>query len=608
MYVIIPLGGIGSRYAKFSFLPKPLAYAEGERILSRVLKSLNFEGFTPIIVYNRSLLKYNFENIFKSVCPENTIFLPLTRETKGAADTVNFVFENLELDESKPFISIDSDTVLLEDVLQNFRNDPDNVVYYFEDKGSDNIYSYLSLDNERVVQFEEKIRISNNACIGAYGFSSISVFKELRASSNQKDPSEQYLSKLIKSGLEKCSFKGRQISKGQILGTPKELKLWAATGTLAFYPKRFCFDLDGTLFHFPEVKGDYTTAKPVQNHINLVRFLKEQGHYIIIYTANGMLTYDGDIEAIKENRLPIIEANLQKHGVPYDEIIVGKPLAHFYIDDLAFNPYNNLNNVLGVDVPFVETRESNSIRFEGKEVYKITSNDGELYYYANIPEAVEDLFPASRFNAEGIVIERINGLSFYQLLLEDIFEEKDMKLLFNALERLHSIPPKNLGDIYANYCQKMEDRTPEELKSLPEYTLVYNKLKEYESLELGTRATIHGDSVLTNIFLTVDKQIKFIDMRGKLGNTLTTDGDKLYDYAKLWQSLNGYSEVLSLQFDLRHATELKNAFLEQVTLAVGEKAAEYLPYITASLFFTLIPLHPEERKGHFLSIISDLVS
>lgn len=64
---------------------------------------------------------------------------------------------------------------------------------------------------------------------------------------------------------------------------------------------------------------------------------------------------------------------------------------------------------------------------------------------------------------------------------------------------------------------------------------------------------IHGDPVLSNILLEKKegghKSVKFIDMRGCLGQRLTQAGDINYDLSKLYQSLNGYDYMLLDVFD-----------------------------------------------------------
>ena len=48
---------------------------------------------------------------------------------------------------------------------------------------------------------------------------------------------------------------------------------------------------------------------------------------------------------------------------------------------------------------------------------------------------------------------------------------------------------------------------------------------------------IHGDPVFSNVLLTDESTVKLIDMRGALGDVLTTQGDVTYDLSKVYQSL-----------------------------------------------------------------------
>ena len=70
------------------------------------------------------------------------------------------------------------------------------------------------------------------------------------------------------------------------------------------------------------------------------------------------------------------------------------------------------------------------------------------------------------------------------------------------------------------------------------------KLQDYEEKNKGRKKVIHGDTVFTNIIINNHGKIKFIDMRGKVGDKLTIYGDWLYDWAKIYQSIIGYDEIL----------------------------------------------------------------
>ncbi|KZZ68263.1 capsular biosynthesis protein, partial [Oleiphilus sp. HI0130] len=72
-----------------------------------------------------------------------------------------------------------------------------------------------------------------------------------------------------------------------------------------------------------------------------IREYKAQGFDIVISTARNMRTYEGNVGKINVHTLPVIMAWLDKHNIPYDEIIVGKPWCGyegFYVDDKSVRP------------------------------------------------------------------------------------------------------------------------------------------------------------------------------------------------------------------------------------------------------------------------------
>ena len=96
---------------------------------------------------------------------------------------------------------------------------------------------------------------------------------------------------------------------------------------------RFCFDLDGTLC----IGKPYTYAKPIWKRIEMVRKLKKAGHTIIISTARGMSTYEGNVGACVAAYGAMTCKQLEEWGVSYDEMHFGKPGADVYVDDKALN-------------------------------------------------------------------------------------------------------------------------------------------------------------------------------------------------------------------------------------------------------------------------------
>jgi uncharacterized HAD superfamily protein len=89
----------------------------------------------------------------------------------------------------------------------------------------------------------------------------------------------------------------------------------------------YCFDIDGTLC--TNTDGDYEQAAPFQGRIDVVKQLHASGHKIKLFTARGSTT--------GIDWRPLTEQQMHDWGVPYDELIMGKPEADVFIDDKAHN-------------------------------------------------------------------------------------------------------------------------------------------------------------------------------------------------------------------------------------------------------------------------------
>lgn len=102
---------------------------------------------------------------------------------------------------------------------------------------------------------------------------------------------------------------------------------------------RLVFDLDHTIcipnLEFAGVERRYAQAQPIQHVIDIMRRLHEEGAYIIIHTARRMVTHDGNLAEIEREVGDLTRKWLADHGVPYDELVFGKPYGDLYIDDKA---------------------------------------------------------------------------------------------------------------------------------------------------------------------------------------------------------------------------------------------------------------------------------
>jgi capsule biosynthesis phosphatase len=646
MILLIPIGGLGTRFSKLGYKkPKPLIDVLGKPILFWLLDNLDLSasgqpgskrkthrGIAPwtkiVIPYNPSLSEYRFEDLLKKTYPKlDFLFVKLLGDTEGASHTIKLALEELEKlkYEDENILCLDSDNFYTTNVIKRFVElENKNVVITFEDKTETPIYSYCKTKNNKIIEIKEKEKISDYASCGGYGFNSwkqllktINIIMEKKIKQKNEYYTSTVISYLIKNNNE---FNILNINKNDFvcLGTPLQVRLFCNN-----YPKysidlaekinkkRFCFDLDNTLVTFPVISGDYTSVKPIQENINFLKYLKNFGHEIIIYTARRMKTHKGNNGKLLRDIGKITFDTLEKFDIPYDEIYFGKPHADYYIDDLAVNAFENLEKELGFYKNNIDPRSFNSVESVSISLYRKKSDDlsGEIYYYKNIPNEIKDLFPIMiRNDVENkwYDMEKINGIPISKLYLSEELTIENLDVIFKSVERIHNIKCKldNKINIYKNYVNKLENRYKlidygEFRDSEKIYVELKNYFENYEKNDNGEKSVIHGDTVFTNIMINQFGKIKLIDMRGKVGNKLTIFGDKFYDLAKIYQSLTGYEEVLGNKIiSSSYKNNLKKHFEKTF-----HKDLDKIKMIKKLLVFTLIPLHDKNNRHKLWELI-----
>jgi len=619
MQIILPIGGIGKRFKDEGYSqPKPFVKILGKQVIFWVIENLKIDiNDYILIIYNKELAQYNFENVIFNRFPKlNIEFLCLPYESKGAVETLSYGFQNSKkIVKSEPFVSLDCDTFYTEDIVSKYKTIKGNAIFYFKDYNINPIFSYIELKDDKVVAIKEKEKISDNANTGAYCFESVEKFlyySEKILSSKVLTKNEFYISSvydLMTKNNE--TITGIEVKNFHCLGTPLQLKMFGGYEH-NIEKKRICFDLDNTLVTYPIIPGDYTSVKPILKNIEQVRFLKKLGHEIIIYTARRMKTHQGNVNKVIADIGQITFNTLRDFDIPYDEVCFGKPFAHLYVDDLAINPYvNDIEKEFGYYQTEILPRNFNTIEKTPNTIIKQSVSDkinGEIFWYKNIPEKIKKFFPQIiSIKDNYIEIEKINGLTFSYMLIENSLKENHLEQLLNTIDEIHNCEFNDINiNIYDNYINKTIQRYIDYDYSPFQdsdriFKIIISKCREYEQKGLGKKLIIHGDPVFTNIFLDNKHNIKMIDMNGKQRNVLTILGDSFYDYAKIYQSLTGYDFILAGKKIVEN--DLKKYFEKYFIEKFGEEQFYYLKYLTASLYFSLIPLHDNEKCQDYYKCI-----
>ena len=592
MNIIIPLGGIGERFSNYGYTrPKPLIRVLGKEIIFWVLDSLNISKDDIVYLpYNEFLDAYNFKEVVNSMYPK--IKLTSLPPTKGPSETIKICINHFKI-EGK-IVLLDGDNWYEEDIISKVREFKNNSCVYFNSISLEPLFSYLELEGDKIVDIKEKTKISNNANTGCYVFNdSNQVLNYINSIEKNGD---FYISdiiyKMINSGIEFSSYK---IDKYHVLGTPQQIIQFSKSFSIE--PKRFVFDLDNTLVTFPKIEGDYSSVMPIPKTIKYLRNLKKQGHYIIIYTARRMRTHGSNVGAIVADIGETTMNTLKEFDIPYDEIVFGKPYAHFYIDDLMINPKTDLNKELGFYMEDVEPRHFNKLVYDSEVVTKLSNDnklEGESYYYNEIQKyPIRKYFPKLISAEKGkLIMEKIDGSNFSTLYINEILTTDHIDKLLSTIKEIHSTDSNGKFKHYYDYNEKLKQRF--ELFEYKKYGIDTNDFFDPSLSSLkGEYKIIHGDLVFTNIILDNAGKLKFVDVKGMLGTELSIYGDKYYDYAKAYQSLVGYDEIL---LDKEINQSYKNKLIFHFEDHFSENEIKRIKKITKSLLLSLLPLHNEPNK------------
>ncbi|CAE8582461.1 unnamed protein product [Polarella glacialis] len=517
-------------------------------------------------------------------------------------------------------------------------------------------FSYLRLgEHGEIREVKEKVKISSYANAGSYIFRTSREFR-FAAEALLEKPEEAakgglYASSLMTWMMERGErFEGIQVQYNEfsMVASPPQLETFICKVSSGSIPMsramRFCFDLDGTLVTQKGYADGVPSCEPIPQAIALVRQLHAAGHTIIVTTSRGMTTSGSVGSAVASVGRQTIQL-LTELDIPYDELHFGKPHADIYVDSHSLNSQGDVEQDLGWHVNprgsdghmalegAIDARSFNLVRSAGKaHVIKSSTPDvlmGECHWYRCIPPPLANFFPKPLEIIDGdptdeaalstITMAKIQGVTFSHLVTGRLLMNEWLRRLVRALHSIHAQePPKDSqtaleqratnAEICANYATKVKKRTAQHIAlydSLAEEcamdtramaSLIVGFLEEFETTESAQHAYyIHGDPVFSNVLRTAEDQIVLIDMRGQIGNRITTQGDVHYDLSKLYQSLCGYDFML-LDQSLDEGTSetldgLRATFWEEIRVLYPKVSHRHVRLLTAANFFTIVPLH-----------------
>lgn len=251
-------------------------------------------------------------------------------------------------------------------------------------------------------------------------------------------------------------------------------------------------DLDDTLSKTEN--RDYEHSQPIQSVIDKLVEIRETFNdvEVVLHTARGMNSCNGDVKMAEKKNRPAIERFLQRYGIKVDRIIFGKPLGDLYIDDKAMAAHD-----------FAASTIESYRGLSGATVERV--GDIVVKNAKNVAEQAEWYEKAKTY---GIAVPDVYCVQLGKLYMQYVSGtpaclKVDIRVLRRIIEDIRNFPElEGENDLqgYSNYCEKRASDAGFEYDC--------HGITECEILK--KRTFCHGDLSLTNIIVQGGKLI-YID-------------------------------------------------------------------------------------------------
>ncbi|EHT8185436.1 glycosyltransferase family 2 protein, partial [Campylobacter jejuni] len=181
MNIVIPMAGLGSRFAKAGFdKPKPFIDVLDKPMIVRVLENLKYKDARYILIARKEHLTKEKKLVDEIKNNFNVEFIPIDKLTEGTACTVLYARKYINND--MPLMIANSDQIvdinIADFINDSFKRGLDGSILTFIDKEKNPKWSFAKLNNDLVVEVKEKEAISEFATVGIYFFNKGKIFVE----------------------------------------------------------------------------------------------------------------------------------------------------------------------------------------------------------------------------------------------------------------------------------------------------------------------------------------------------------------------------------------------------------------------------------------------
>ena len=250
--ILVPMAGLGSRFIKEGFkVPKQLINIKDKHLIDISLDCLDYEGCNLIfVVRDETVYNYHMDDLLRKKFGDDIKVVVLDKLTDGSVCSCLYAEEYIDND--APLIIHTLDIEFRPVFNPHIMNDLDGDGLLLTFKSNSANYSYAKVnENGFVTETAEKKAISNDACVGIYGFKKGSDFCKYAREMIERDlrtKNEFYISPLYNLLIEDGKkIRTEPVDKMHVFGTPDEFHFYKdnVTRRLGDKPIAVCSDHSG---------------------------------------------------------------------------------------------------------------------------------------------------------------------------------------------------------------------------------------------------------------------------------------------------------------------------------------------------------------------------
>jgi capsule biosynthesis phosphatase len=334
------------------------------------------------------------------------------------------------------------------------------------------------------------------------------------------------------------------------------------------YWKTIICDVDDTIS--VTTTHDWENATPNNAVINKINKLYNNGWTVILMTARGQVSCNGNFKTAAEKYRTKMEAWLKKHEVKYHMLSFEKYLASYYVDDKSLTP----QQFIDLDIRDLQTGWSGaSVEKRGDRVFKTLVN-----YPEALNESIWYNMAAPLINAP--IVYNVIGNTIALEYLEDNGQHFKIEDINNVI---------HIFSLYRTYIpfEKYIERIEAHCKVNDDFYEILPLLKEKEEYFNKYNTFCHGDFSIENIIQT-DKGTFLIDPIWNVNNW----SSYLLDISKMMHSYRKFNRMFEYEVFLnswiKNGDDLEEYSLKLLEITQFIRIIKYQKNIEIKKEFTKI--------------------